>query len=225
MNKKTKNPNHQEQHEEGHEHDEKTGEEQVSIIMPPSEGPDVRILGLYGIIEEEKCAGIISMLYHMRESGKHYVPVNPEEPEGEVEEHISPLEFIVSTEGGSAMDMFSVYDVMRDVLKTCEISTFGVGRVMSAGVLLLAAGTKGKRRVGKNCRLMIHNVSSGHYGAIHDLENNVKETKWYQERYIKCLSELSNLDPKKIKAIFRKKIDYFFDAEQALKWGIVDSIV
>ena len=71
----------------------------------------------------------------------------------------------ISTYGGSADDMFGLYDIMRQVKDTSEIHTVGVGKVMSAGVLLLAAGTNGKRKIGKRCRVMIHSVIGGNQGS------------------------------------------------------------
>ena len=213
--------------EQEYEQEDSNEDNKSVILMPSIEEQGTRIVGLYGVIEEEKCAGIISMLYHMRETGKHPVPLEPENPESEVKIEIDPIEFLISTEGGLVSDMFSVYDVMRDVSKDCEISTFGVGKVMSAGVLLLAAGAKGKRRIGKHCRLMLHPISSGNYGQLHDLQNSYKEANILQEAYITELSELScgKLSKKKIKSLFRKKVDTYFDAQQALEWGIVDEIV
>ena len=71
--------------------------------------------------------------------------------------------------------MFSVYDMMRMIRDEIPICTFGRGKVMSAGVLLLAAGSKGERRIGKNCRVMIHGVISGQDGHIADVENEFSE--------------------------------------------------
>ena len=62
--------------------------------------------------------------------------------------------------------------------------------------LLLAAGTKGKRRIGKNCRVMLHGVSAGQHGNISDLENEMAEAKWTQERLVICLSQESNMTKK-----------------------------
>src|SRR3990167_875691 len=121
--------------------------------------------------------------------------------------------------------MFSLYDVIRDIQKYCEISTFAVGKCMSAGILLIAGGTKGKRKAGRNCRFMIHSISSGHYGQLHSLQNNFQEVNALQESYIKELCLLTNLTPKKLKNIFNKRIDFFFSAEEALKFGIIDEIV
>ena len=100
--------------------------------------------------------GVVSGLYYFRDTGvvkKKMKKKKMKKPE--VKTYLSlPIDFIVSTEGGSVTDMFAVYDCMRDVRKgLCEINTFGVGKVMSAGILLLAGGTKGKRRIGRHCRL------------------------------------------------------------------------
>ena len=70
---------------------------------------------------------------------------------------------------------------------------------MSAGVLLLAAGTKGKRKIGRNCRVMIHSVRADQYGAIHNLENEFEETKWLQEQHINALIEESDMTKKHLK--------------------------
>ena len=74
--------------------------------------------------------------------------------------------------------MFSLYDTMRFVKETCDIETLGVGKVMSAGVLIFAAGTKGKRKIGANCRVMIHSVMGGFGGNIHSMENEIAEVRW-----------------------------------------------
>ena len=222
--KKIMSQSHPKQHDKTSDKDEKEEKDPV-IVMPQITESHPRIVGLYGVIEESKCANIIANLYQLNEMGKNYIPVNPEDPEGDYVVINEPIEFIIKTEGGAVTDMFSVYDVMRELQKNCDISTFGIGNVMSAGVLLLAAGTKGQRRVGRNCRLMIHQISGGNYGHLEDLENSLAETTWFQERYIEELSSLTKLTKNKIKNIFKKKLDFYFSAEEAVKFGIVDSIV
>ena len=100
-----------------------------------------------------------------------------------------------------------------------------MGKVMSAGVLLLASGTKGKRRIGANCRVMIHPVAGGAMGDLQDIENDIQEIKWLQKQYIRCLSNETNLTEKKIRAIMKKKVNYYFSAEEAIKMGIADEIL
>ena len=92
-----------------------------------------------------------------------------------------PIEFYISTYGGSADDMFALYDIMRQIKKTTEIHTIGMGKVMSAGVLLLAAGTKGHRKIGKNCRVMIHSVIGGNHGPLHNLMNEMEAIEQIQK--------------------------------------------
>ena len=59
---------------------------------------------------------------------------------------------------------------------------------MSEKVLLLAAGTKGQRKIGKHCRVMRHSVRGGHVGTIHSLENEMDETRWIQNNLLKLWS-------------------------------------
>ena len=137
-----------------------------------------------------------------------------------------PISMMVSTHGGSASEMFSILDVM-DMVKqrTCDIETIGIGKVMSAGVPILAAGTKGKRKVGRNCRIMLHNVLAGTGGTIFSMENELEEIKWIQERYIQCLSHYTKLTPSKIKKILKSQKDVYISAEEAIKMGIADEII
>ena len=204
-------------------------EKENDLIIFPSlfdQESKSRLLGMYGEVNEERSKAAVASLYYFRDTGLIEEEVDSEEDEETViKTSYLPIDFIVSTEGGSITDMFALYDCLREVRKDCEVISFGIGKVMSAGVLLLAAGTKGKRKVGRNCRLMLHAISGGHFGSLKELEADIKEVKWYQTRYVKALAEETNLTEKKIRAIFRKKTDTYFDAEQAVEWGIADEIV
>jgi ATP-dependent Clp protease protease subunit len=114
---------------------------------------------------------------------------------------------------------------MRMVRKDCEIHTVGIGKVMSAGVLLLAAGTKGKRKIGKNCRVMIHSVLAGSEGPLHNLENEMNEIRWTQERYIKALIEESKLTQTTMNKLLQKHVNIYLSAEEAVKYGLADEVV
>jgi ATP-dependent Clp protease protease subunit len=204
-------------------------EKENDLIIFPSlfdNEPKSRLLGMYGEVNEERSKAAVASLYYFRDTGLVEEEIDSEEDEETViKTSYLPIDFIVSTEGGSVTDMFALYDCLREVRKDCEVISFGVGKVMSAGVLLLAGGTKGKRKVGRNCRLMLHAISGGHFGSLKELETDIKEVKWYQTQYAKALADETNLTEKKIRAIFRKKTDTYFDAQQAVEWGIADEIV
>jgi ATP-dependent Clp endopeptidase proteolytic subunit ClpP len=181
---------------------------------------DARMVGLYGEVNEDNCRTLISHLYSINILDKKKSVMC----EGD-EEEVDPIDMLVSTEGGHVTEMFAVIDVIRQIKKTCEIHTMGLGKVMSAGILLLASGTPGKRKIGRNCRLMLHSISGGDFGSIKQLENNIKEVKWFQTKYIEELVVSSKMSSRQLKAIFRRKSDTYFDAEQAIKWGIADEII
>ena len=183
--------------------------------------PGMRTVSVYGEINEDQGRMITTALSVLRESGR---TEESDEDQDEPTISYSPIDFIVSTEGGNVQDMFAIYDCIRDVRKDCEIKTLGVGKVMSAGILLLAGGTPGKRRVGKHCRLMMHSVQGAHFGSIKELETDIREVRWYQEQLTKALVEETKLSYKELKSMFRKKTDTYFDAEQAVAWGIADEI-
>jgi len=136
-----------------------------------------------------------------------------------------PMEMIISTYGGSADDMFALYDVMRVIQKDCEIHTFGLGKVMSAGVLLLAAGTKGKRKIGANCRVMIHSVIGGNHGSIHNLENEMEEIRNSQDTYMEALVKETSLTKRTLKKLLERKVNIYLSASEAVEYGIADIIV
>ena len=141
------------------------------------------------------------------------------------EEDKEPIEFYLSTYGGSADDMFALYDIMKNIQKTTEIHTVGVGKVMSAGVPLLACGTKGKRKIAKNCRIMIHSVSAGNQGNIHDLVNELEAVEELQKMYINCLVEETKMTESQLKKMLKRKVNVYLSAEQAIKLGIADEIL
>ena len=195
-------------------------EEQKIVLIDPSalsaqSEPDLRIIGMFCDINEEKVAEIIHAILYLNEMNK-------------IEEDAAkkmPIEFYISTYGGSADDMFALYDVMRLTRQESEIHTLGLGKVMSAGVLLLAAGTKGKRRIAKNCRIMIHSVAAGNHGNLQDLTNELEAIADLQKMYSNCLVEETNMTESDIKEMLDRNVNVYLSAEEAVKLGIADIIV
>ena len=197
------------------------------MAMMPS-NKESRTIGLFGPVEEEKAAQLIGIMLELASDPDAIVEI--EAPEGAPEDRVReakilPIEFLISTPGGSADDMFAIYDIMRVVKDQCDIVTFGLGKVMSAGVLLLAAGTKGQRKIGKSCRVMIHSVVGGTSGSFHNLENEISEMRFMQNSYLKALSDESKMSVPQLKKMIGKKVNVYLSAEQAVKLGIADIII
>ena len=177
---------------------------------------ELRTVGLFGDVEEEKMAEIIGGFLLLRESG---LTIDSAAPNN------SPIEFIISTSGGSAHDMFAVYDAMRVVKQKCPVHTVAFGKVMSAGVLRLAGGTRGHRKIGKNCRVMVHGVTGGHIGSIHNLENEMDEIRWLQDRYITALVEETDMTKSFLKKLIGRKVNVYLTAEEAVEYGMADEVI
>ena len=146
-------------------------------------------------------------------------------PGSEGLEDTSDIEFFISSSGGAVNDMFAVYDLMRLVQESRDIATFGYGRVASAAVVLLAAGTAGKRYASKNARIMLHHCSSEFSGTHPTLRANFNELKKLEAMMIQILAENSNLSVGEYYNIFSRNTDEYFSAEEILEMGIVDKII
>ena len=199
---------------------EENSTEKKIVLVDPSKlqggEPEInlRTIGLFSDILEEPVAELVHALMYMNETNKD-----------KEEEDKEPIEFYLSTYGGSADDMFALYDIMKNIQKTTEIHTVGVGKVMSAGVPLLACGTKGKRKIAKNCRIMIHSVSAGNQGNLHDLMNELGAVEELQKMYINCLVEETKMTKSQLKKMLKRKVNVYLSAEQAIKLGIADEIL
>lgn len=180
----------------------------------PSE-PDMRTIGLFTEVSEEKNAELIHALLYLNE-------VNKLEKK---ESRKRPIEFYISTYGGSADDMFGMYDMMRQIREETEIHTIGLGKVMSAGVLILASGTKGKRKIGKYCRVMIHSVIAGSHGSLPNLANEMEAIQKIQEDYIEALVAETDMTKNDIKNMLERKVNVYLSAEEAVELGIADIII
>lgn len=193
---------------------DETDAEALAALLPRPE-PDLRTIGLFSEVEADKIAEISHALLYLNE-------LNAMEPDPKKQR---PILFYLSTYGGNADDMFALYDLMRVVRGETEIHTVGLGKVMSAGVLILAAGTKGRRYIGKNCRVMIHSVMGGNAGSLHNMLNEMDAIENLQQMYIDCLVSETKLTETKIKKMLERKVNIYLSAEEAVEYGIADVIV
>jgi ATP-dependent Clp endopeptidase proteolytic subunit ClpP len=195
-------------------------EQQIVLIDPsslssPKPEPDMRIIGMFCDVAEDKVAEIIHAMLYLNE-------INKLEKDAAARQ---PIDFYLSTYGGSADDMFALYDIMRTIRQESEIHTLGLGKVMSAGVLLLAGGTKGKRRIAKNCRVMIHSVAAGNHGNLQDLTNELEAISDLQNMYTRCLAAETDMTEEDIKEMLNRNVNVYLSAVEAVKLGIADIIV
>tara|TARA_Y100000593_G_scaffold12032_1_gene21943 strand:- start:95 stop:733 length:639 start_codon:yes stop_codon:yes gene_type:complete len=185
----------------------------VDLLTGESKGPEQRSIMFVGELNEEKAADLISALLVLSQEKK------------EDAERADDIKLYISTYGGSAHEMFGIYDVMNFCKTFCDIETIGIGKVMSAGTLLLAAGTPGKRKLGKHCQVMIHSVNGGSIGELHSLENEMEQMKNLQDTYIQCLSCETNMTKRQIQTLINRKVNVYLSSEEAIEKGLADGVL
>ena len=131
------------------------------------------------------------------------------------------IQFYINSPGGIIYDGLAIYDTMQYI--TCDVQTIGIGLQASMGAFLLSSGTKGKRSVLPNSRLMIHQPSSGTRGKITDQEIDLKEGIFLKELLSKIMAK--NTGQKLAKVIDDMERDYWMSAEEAKEYGIIDHVI
>jgi ATP-dependent Clp protease protease subunit len=198
--------------------EEHVEEEQVTLMDilgggGGPKGPEARSIMFVGEVTEERAADLISALLVLAQTKE------------EDAERAEPIKLYVSTYGGSADEMFGIYDVINFCKKFCDIETIGLGKVMSAGTLMMASGTKGKRKIGKHCRVMIHAVNAGQVGDIFNLQNELEQTVSLQDSYIQAMSNETNMTKRQIQTLINRKVNVYLTAEEAIEKGLADEIL
>ena len=175
-------------------------------------GPEGRSIMFVGEVTEEKAADLISALLVLSQT------------KDEEAERADDIKLYVNTYGGSADEMFAIYDVMNFCKQHCDIQTIGLGKVMSAGTLLLASGTKGKRYLGSHARVMLHGVNGGHVGELHNLQNEMEQMSSLQESYIQAMSNETSMTKRQIQTLINRKVNVYLSSEEAIEKGLADEV-
>ena len=139
----------------------------------------------------------------------------------ESEDSKKDISIYINSPGGVVTSALSILDTMRYI--KCDVSTLCIGQACSAGSLLLCSGTKGKRFVLPNARVMIHQPSGGAQGQATDIEIQAREILNIRERLNKIYSENTGQDIEVINNAMER--DRFMSAEEAVEFGLVDKIV
>jgi ATP-dependent Clp protease, protease subunit len=133
------------------------------------------------------------------------------------------IKFFINSPGGMVTSGMVIYDAMK-MLKS-PVATICMGLAASMGSILLSGGTKGKRLIFPHGEVMIHQPSiGGHYQAVSaDLEIQAVQTKRTKEIAARILAENCGKKFEQVMKDFDR--DYWMDANEAIKYGIVDKLV
>ena len=131
------------------------------------------------------------------------------------------IQMYINSPGGSVTAGLAMYDTMQYV--DCDIATYCVGQCASMGAVLLAGGTKGKRFILPNSRVMIHQPWGGTQGTASDMEIQVNEILKLKTKLNGILAHHCDKSIKEIEQATDR--DYFMSAEESAAFGIVDTVI
>lgn len=139
----------------------------------------------------------------------------------ESEDPEKDINLYINSPGGVVSSGLAIYDTMQYI--KCDVSTTCIGMAASMGAVLLTAGTKGKRNVLPNARVMIHQPLGGVQGQASDIEIEAQEIL----RLKKSLSQiLADHSGRTLEDIIRDSDrNKWMTGEEAQKYGLVDRVL
>ena len=174
---------------------------------------DKRIF-LSGLINTESAGDVI---YHL-------LNINAEDDVKELSQvgYIrEPVKFYIQSDGGSVPAAFGISDVIES--SKTQIDTYGVGNILSAGVLIFLSGKN--RFLYKNTEVMIHAANRHISGAMQDLIDKTASTLIIQERLETYIVAKTNIRLERLLEIRKTKENWHMFPEEALKFGICTAII
>lgn len=163
-----------------------------------------RIIFLGGRIDDDSANIVIAQLLFLQS----------EDPKKDISLYIN-------SPGGSATATLAMIDTMNHIKP--DVSTVCVGIAASGGAWLLSSGAKGKRMALPNAEIMIHQPLGGAEGQATDIEIQAKQILRLRETLAKMMAKNTGQSVAQVQKDIDR--DFFMNAEEAKKYGIVDKIL
>ncbi|AKM83879.1 TPA: ATP-dependent Clp endopeptidase proteolytic subunit ClpP [Candidatus Campbellbacteria bacterium] len=139
----------------------------------------------------------------------------------ESEDPKKDITIYVNTPGGQIQAGLAIVDTMNHVKP--DVSTVCMGMSASMGAVILSQGTKGKRYALPNSEVMIHQPLTGVEGQASDIEITAKHIISLKDKLYEMLAKATGKTKTQIEKDGDR--DYWMSAEEAKKYGIVDSVL
>lgn len=127
----------------------------------------------------------------------------------------------VNSNGGEVYEFLRLYDCIQKLQSKVHI--INEGKAFSAGSWIVGCAATGKRYANANSTFMLHQVSSWAMGKCDELINEVEEVKRLQDILKGMLKKHTKMKKKHFQ--YLKEKDWYFDAKEAKKVGIIDVIL
>jgi ATP-dependent Clp protease, protease subunit len=161
---------------------------------------------LWGPVDDDSAKDVISKLLYL-----------------EMDKPKTEITFYINSPGGMVTSGMAIYDTMKMI--SSPVSTVCMGLAASMGSILLSGGAKGKRFIFPSGEVMIHQPSIGgmYQGRSVEIETQAAQIKKTKEMGAQILADNCGKTFEQVMKDFDR--DYWMDAQEAVKYGIVDKIL
>lgn len=166
---------------------------------------DKRAVYLWGPVDDKSAREVVSKLLLL-----------------EADKPGKEIKFYINSPGGMVTSGMVIYDTIK--LISSPVSTICMGLAASMGSILLSVGAKGKRYIFPHGEVMIHQPSIGGYFQATSADIEIQAVQMEKTKLIgaQILAENCGKSVEQILKDFDR--DYWMNAEEAVKYGIVDKI-
>jgi ATP-dependent Clp protease protease subunit len=163
-----------------------------------------RIIFVQGQVRDDMANSIVAQLLHL-----------------EQEDSEKDITLYVNSPGGSVSAGMAIIDTMHFIKP--DVSTVCIGMAASMGAMILSQGSKGKRHILPNSRVMIHQPLTGVEGQASDIAITAEQILKIKKKLIDMISESTGKKKDQVEKDMDR--DYWLDSAEAKKYGIVDSVI
>jgi len=163
-----------------------------------------RILFLSGIINEYVASEAIMALLYLQSIKKD-----------------QDVNLYINSPGGVVDQTLAIYDTIQ--FMGCDVATYCIGQAASGAALLLMAGSKGKRYILPNAKVMLHQPSGGITGQAEDIRIQAEEILKDKKRLNEIIAKHTGQTIERIEEETER--DRYMTAQEALQYGVVDEIL
>ncbi len=137
---------------------------------------------------------------------------------------ISVIPVVIDSYGGQVYTMLAMRDMIKSSPK--QVATIIIGKAMSCGAYLAAAGTPGLRFSAPNASIMLHQVSGAAIGKTEDIVNDAKVYASLNSNVAKRLSEDIGMTHENTIKLIKggDNVDQYISPQKALTIGLIDQI-
>jgi ATP-dependent Clp protease protease subunit len=163
-----------------------------------------RVVFLFGEIHQASAARVIMQMLYLENQKKG-----------------QDINFYINSPGGIVDDTLAIYDTMQFL--SSKVATYCIGRAYSGAALLLAAGESGKRYMLPHGKIMIHQPYGGVTGQSADIQIQAQQIIKDKATLNRILAKHTKQDEDRVKKDAER--DKYFNAQEALAYGLVDEVI